>query len=77
MKGTYEALELYRASQTVIYSSESDLEKINLRSKCFLEQKLYTGSVHSDKYAQSLFQEVFTAISGPTQNPFHRVIPCK
>ncbi|KAL8147087.1 hypothetical protein AgCh_004709 [Apium graveolens] len=44
-QGAYEALELYGASHTITYSSESDLEKINLRPKCLLEQKLETGPV--------------------------------
>lgn len=70
LKDTYEVLELYRASQTIIYPYESDLEKQKSWSKRFLEQKLYTGSVHLDKYAQMIFKEVFLAIYRAYSNPF-------
>lgn len=59
LKDTNEALQLYRASEAIIYSNESALEKQNSWSNRFLEHKLSNGSVHLDRCARIIFQEVF------------------
>ncbi|KAL8147274.1 ent-kaurene synthase-like 1 isoform X1 [Apium graveolens] len=74
LKDTSEVLELYRASQTIIYPYESDLEKQKTWSKCFLEQKLHTGSVHLDKYAQTIFKEVEDALKFPDYANLERLV---
>lgn len=64
LKDTSKALELYRASQIIIHSNESALEKQHSWSNRFLKHKLSYGSVQLDRYARIMFQEVFFAIYG-------------
>ncbi|KAA8527206.1 hypothetical protein F0562_008565 [Nyssa sinensis] len=59
------ALELYRASQIIIYPDESALDKQNSWSNDFLQQKLHNGSIHVDRLNKYLIQEVDDALKFP------------
>ncbi|XP_063949616.1 ent-kaurene synthase TSP4, chloroplastic isoform X2 [Daucus carota subsp. sativus] len=74
LNDTYEALELYRASQNIIYPNETALEKQNSWSKNFLQRKLNNRSVHSDKYTSAMFQEVEYALKFPYYATLERVV---
>ncbi|XP_074367131.1 ent-kaurene synthase-like 1 isoform X2 [Apium graveolens] len=74
LKDTSKALELYRASQSIIYSNELALEKQNSWSNRFLEHKLSNGSVKLDRYARSIFQEVQDALKFPSHSNLERMV---
>nr|AHJ59325.1 kaurene synthase 2 [Salvia miltiorrhiza f. alba] len=58
-------LELYRASELVLYPDERDLEKQNLRLKLLLEQELSSGLIQSCQLGRSINVEVNQAIEYP------------
>ncbi|KAL1815036.1 terpene synthase 6, chloroplastic [Daucus carota subsp. sativus] len=74
LKDTNEALQLYRASEAIIYSNESALEKQNSWSNRFLEHKLSNGSVHLDRCARIIFQEVHDALKFPFHSNLERMV---
>ncbi|KAG6392464.1 hypothetical protein SASPL_146683 [Salvia splendens] len=58
-------LELYRASELILYPDERDLETQNKRLKLFLEQELASGLVQSCELGRRIDAEVNQAIEYP------------
>ena len=54
-------LELYRASELIIYPDERDLEKQNKRLKLLLEQELASGLMQSCQLGRRIDAEVDTS----------------
>ncbi|XP_059661878.1 ent-kaurene synthase, chloroplastic-like isoform X3 [Cornus florida] len=67
------ALELYKASQIIIYPDESDLKKQNSWSNHFLKTKLCNGSIHSDRLDKYVIQEVDDALKFPFHASLERI----
>ncbi|KAL8461832.1 hypothetical protein ACS0TY_033066 [Phlomoides rotata] len=65
MKDIGTALELYRASEFMIYPHERDLEQQNLRLKDLLEQELSSGFIHSSQLGRNIDSEVNHALEYP------------
>ncbi|KAK9266673.1 hypothetical protein L1049_005509 [Liquidambar formosana] len=58
-------LELFKASQIIIYPDESALEKTNSWSSQFLKQELSSGSIHADRIKKYIGHEVDDALKFP------------
>ncbi|KAJ0042978.1 hypothetical protein Pint_18083 [Pistacia integerrima] len=69
LKDISAVLELYKASQMIIYPDELLLEKQNLWSRQFLEQELSRGSIHSDR----LGKQVEYALKFPYHSQLERL----
>lgn len=54
-------LELYKASELILYPNERDLEKQNLRLKLLLEQELASGLMQSCQLGRRIDAEVDTS----------------
>ncbi|KAK6933938.1 Terpene synthase, metal-binding domain [Dillenia turbinata] len=67
---TSAVLELFRASQLVVYPSDSALERQNSWSEEFLQRKLQNGSIRDD----NLRKQVINALSFPYHSCFDRVV---
>lgn len=63
-------LELYRASELILYPDERDLEKQNLRLKFLLEQELSSGLIQSCQLGRSINAEVDTPSWTRRAEPF-------
>ncbi|CAA0818037.1 Ent-kaur-16-ene synthase- chloroplastic [Striga hermonthica] len=70
MIDVHTTLELYRASQVILSTDEGDLEKLNLRLKHYLEQKLSHGLTYSSQLGRNIEQEVKHAL----QYPFYAIM---
>ncbi|KAK6933936.1 Terpene synthase, metal-binding domain [Dillenia turbinata] len=74
LEGQYDeasaVLELFRASQLVIYPSDSALERQNSWSQEFLQRKLNNGSIRDD----NLRKQVINALKFPYHSCFDRVV---
>lgn len=58
LKHIGDALELYRASEIIIYPHESALEEQHSWSSHFLKEKLNECMIHSDRFNKYVSQEV-------------------
>lgn len=58
-------LELYRASELILYPDEKDLKKQNLRLKLLLEQELSSGVIQSCQLGRNINAEVDQALEYP------------
>ncbi|PSR92592.1 Ent-kaur-16-ene synthase [Actinidia chinensis var. chinensis] len=67
------ALELYRASQIIIYPDESALDEQHSWSSHFLKEKLNNGIIHADILNKYASQEVDDALKFPFHASLERV----
>ncbi|GMH02876.1 hypothetical protein Nepgr_004715 [Nepenthes gracilis] len=67
LKDIVDALEIFRASELIIHSNESFLEKQNLWSRHFLKQQLSNFSMGADGFSTYVIREVDDAL----KNPYH------
>ncbi|KAF7140234.1 hypothetical protein RHSIM_Rhsim06G0243900 [Rhododendron simsii] len=65
LKHIGDALELYRASEIIIYPHESTLEEQHSWSSHFLKEKLNDCMIHSDRFNKYVSQEVDNALKFP------------
>lgn len=63
MEDIHVILELYRASELILFPDERDLEKQNLRLKNLLEQKVSSGVINSSQLGRNIEHEVCLCIS--------------
>ncbi|GER52785.1 ent-kaurene synthase [Striga asiatica] len=70
MIDVHTTLELYRASQLILSTDKRDLEKLNLRLKHSLEQKLSHGLTYSCQLGRNIEREVKHAL----QYPFYAIM---
>ncbi|XP_022147909.1 ent-kaur-16-ene synthase, chloroplastic isoform X2 [Momordica charantia] len=68
------SLELFKASQIIIYPDESILENINSWTNSFLSHGLSSGSVHSDRPDRLLKQEAINALEFTYSNTLERLL---
>lgn len=61
------ALELFRASQSIIYPHESYLENSSSRARHFLKQKISNRPMQVDKFRKRVIEEVADTL----KNPYH------
>ncbi|XP_044468247.1 ent-kaurene synthase, chloroplastic isoform X3 [Mangifera indica] len=73
LKGIRAVLELYKASQVIIYPDEFLLEKQNLWSRQFLEQELSRGSIHSDRLGKQFSKQVEYQLKFPYHSQLERL----
>lgn len=59
MKDIDTTLELYKASELILYPDERDLEQQNLRLKDILEQEVSSGFIHSSQLGRNIGSEVY------------------
>ncbi|GAB4852982.1 hypothetical protein Ancab_017171 [Ancistrocladus abbreviatus] len=73
LKDINDALELFKASQFVIYPDESYLEKQNLWTGHFLKQQLSNHSLQADGLSIRIIQEVDDALKSPHHATLERL----
>ncbi|KAI8553214.1 hypothetical protein RHMOL_Rhmol06G0326800 [Rhododendron molle] len=74
LKHIGDALELYRASEIIIYPHELTLEEQHLWSSHFLKEKLHDCMIHSDRFNKYVSQEVTSSnalVDDALKFPFH------
>ncbi|KAI8549104.1 hypothetical protein RHMOL_Rhmol06G0000600 [Rhododendron molle] len=72
LKHIVDALELYRASEIIIYAHESALEEQHSWSSHFLKEKLQDCINHSDRFNKYVSQEVDDTLKFPLHADFER-----
>ncbi|KAE9456780.1 hypothetical protein C3L33_11317, partial [Rhododendron williamsianum] len=72
LKHIVDALELYRASEIIIYAQESVLEEQHSWSSHFLKEKLQDCINHSDRFNKFVSQEVDDTLKFPLHADFER-----
>ena len=64
-------LELYKASQMMIYPEELVLEKQKLWTSQFLKQEVSKGSFHSNRVGKYVSRQVVSSVFGSSSSMFY------